>query len=50
MFYKDYKEYGSPVDCYWKSSGTTIEVKVLNKDNGWTVNTSDCLVNEVSAF
>ena len=40
MFYKDYVEYGSPIDCYWKSSDT-IQVKVTNKPDGWTVHTSD---------
>ena len=45
MFYKDFKEYGSPIDCYWKSSDT-IQVKVTNKPDGWTVHTSDY---EVSA-
>ena len=40
MFYKDLKEYGSPIDCYWKSSDT-IQMKVTNKPDGWTVHTSD---------
>ena len=46
MFYKDYKQYGSPIDCYWKSSDT-IQVKVTNKSDGWTVHTCDEKVHEV---
>ena len=40
MFYKDFEVYGSPFDCHLKSSGT-IQVKVLNKPDKWTVYTSD---------
>ena len=40
MFYKDFEVYGLPFDCHLKSSGT-IQVKVLNKPDGWTVHTSD---------
>ena len=41
MCFKDFREYnGSPIDCYWKSSDT-IQVKVPNKPDGWTVHTSD---------
>ena len=44
MFYKDYKKYGSPIDCSWKSSDT-IQVKVTNKPDGWTVYKSDYKVS-----
>ena len=40
MFYKDFQVYGSPFDCHLKSSGT-IQVKVTNKHDGWTVDASD---------
>ena len=42
MFHKDYhwQVYGSPFDCHLKSSDT-IQVKVLNNPDGWTVDTSD---------
>ena len=43
MFYKDFEVYGSPFYCHLKSSGT-IQVKVLNRPDGWTVHTSDCQV------
>ena len=46
--YKDFRKYGSPIDCYWKSS-KTIQVKVNNNPDGWTVNTSDDKVHEVIA-
>ena len=48
MFYKDFREYDSPIDCYWKSSDT-IQVNVPNKPDGWTVHTSDDKVHEVIA-
>ena len=40
MFYKNLQVHGLPFDCHLKSSGT-IQVKVLNKPDGWTVHTSD---------
>ena len=44
IFFESFREYGSPIDCYWKSSDP-IQVKVTNKPDGWTVDTNDCLVN-----
>ena len=43
MFYKDYRLYSSLSDRRLKSSGT-IQVKVPNNHDGWTVYTSDCQV------
>ena len=43
--YNDFEEYGSPIDCCWKPSCMTIELKVKNNPEGWTVNVSDCEVN-----
>ena len=40
MFYKDYHLYSSLSDCCLKLSGT-IQVKVTNKHDGWTVHTCD---------
>ena len=41
--YKDFHVYGSPFECHLKSSNT-IQVKILNKPDEWTVYTSDCQV------
>ena len=40
MFYKDYHLYSSLSDCRLKSS-RTIQLKVTNKRDGWTVYTAD---------
>ena len=42
MFYKEYL-YGLPFGCHLKSSGT-IQVKALNKPDGWNIDTSDLMV------
>ena len=49
MCYKDFEEYGSLIDCYWKLFNTTIQVKISNKADEWTVDTSTFKVNKVSA-
>ena len=43
MFYKEYQVYDSLCDCHLKSSDT-IQVKALNKPDGWTIYTSDFMV------
>ena len=43
MFYKDYHMYGSLSECRLMSSGS-IQVKVTNKHDGWTVHTSELSV------
>ena len=43
MFYKEYQVYGLPFGCHLKSSDT-IQVKALNKPDGWTIDTSDLMV------
>ena len=49
MFYKDYHMHESLFDCCLKSSGT-IQVKVTNKHDGWTVRTSDYQVIQGSRY